>query len=319
MRRAATFLCGLSLLCTTAPAVAQNAAARTERVEPSAALVPVRLELRTSPDVLQCPGEKRLREEISVRLGHSPFDDAARTAVIVTIARRDHDLTGRVVYLDADRPLEAREFVVPDDPRGCFTLLEYLAVAIAFTLTPFGDDDLSRTPPGTTEAAPPGPARRTELRLGVGGQLSLGYATDPTLAALFHVQLRWPAHSLSLEGRFRPPAATYGDRGTPLELRSEGLAVSACVHESLFFACTAGEFGLLHLHNPERLEQGGRYAAVSVGLRAGVELFLSERFLLQLRADVATSVAPGPLRLDRDEWRNTPLSGGLGGALMTRF
>ncbi|EYF02810.1 hypothetical protein [Chondromyces apiculatus] len=343
MRRAATLLCGLLSLCIpciTAPAAAQVAGGPP---------VAVRLELHQAPNVTLCPGEERLRQEIMVRTGHDPFSATATRTLSVSIERLGDRLVGKILYLDGTTRLDERTFLVADLPCNCWSLFTYLAVAIAFTLsplqaaqevqeTPFSPPPCPVCPPGApcpspaaaspaprasrasgdTSAPPPAPGH-PGLQLGIGGEFVLGCATALAGTALVQFEPRWRDFSLPLEARLRFPAVGEGDQGTPLDVTIYSAAIAPCLHEGRAFACAVGELGALRLRDLERAQGTSFNPVFFVGARMGLEVPLVDRLILQLRADLMATITPGPLELGDDRWRASPLSAGLGGTFMMRF
>ncbi|WP_437759416.1 hypothetical protein [Sorangium sp. So ce1389] len=141
---------------------------------PALAAEPTRRVLRMhySEDatVASCPGEAALREQIQLRTGHDPFREDAPEEVAVAIGPRGDDLVATVRYRDAGGKVSTqREFDVPNSDAACELLTSYVALSIAFTLTPFGLD--GRAPaaaaaPPRPAAPPPEPPRRGPSRRG---------------------------------------------------------------------------------------------------------------------------------------------------------
>ena len=321
MRRAAVPI-SCALVLVLRPALAQ--APEVER----------RLDYSVAAGLAECPGEARLRQEVALRMGYDPFHGGAKEAVHVSVARRGQDLAALIEYLDeAGEVVDTREFTAPDSICACWALVTSMAVAIAFTLTPFTRREPPSAPCPTPPPAPPpapapspaptlspapAPAPAPLLQVGAGALLGLGLVDDAAVGGLAFVRLRWRAASLAMEGRVFTPAADEDERGVPLELRLYAGALVPCAHIGIFSGCGIAEVGVLRVRRGERGDS--RSALLGAGFRGGLELPLGERLLVLTHADVLGAVAPAFLQLDdRDVWRVPTFSTFLGAALALSF
>ncbi|WP_437931032.1 hypothetical protein WMF37_17965 [Sorangium sp. So ce291] len=201
---------------------------------PALAAEPTRRVLRMhySEDVpaASCPGEAALREQIQLRTGYDPFREDAPEEVAVAIGPRGDALVATVKYRDAGGKVSTqREFDVPNSDAACDLLTSYVALSIAFTLTPFGLDGRAPAAAPPRPAAPPpeppepprrAPPRRPEpasapgrpwktMLAGVGALARIGAGSDLLGGLSCIVRARWSRRlTVSLESRYvsLPPA-----------------------------------------------------------------------------------------------------------------
>jgi hypothetical protein len=315
----------------------------TIRAEPPPR-VSTRLDLRLGPGVSECPGEERLRQEVSLRMGYDPFDPGARRAVSISIERRGGELVGTAVFLDeAGQPMDSRVLTTPATTCGCWSLVTYLAVAIAIPIAPLRAPEDAAGPPApppipAPPACPPPPVPRARpespsaaraqeprrparlaLEAGAGGLLGWGPTAQAVGGGFVFFGLRWPKLSVALEGRGQPPATAAGDNGAALDLSLTTGAALLCFHEGIVFACGAGQIGSLRLSR--KPGDGDAHAPfTALGGRTGVEVPLWGRFLLQLRAEALATVTPAFVPIgDREVWKTPAVSGLLGAGVTASF
>ncbi|HSN99385.1 MAG TPA: hypothetical protein VLS89_13910 [Candidatus Nanopelagicales bacterium] len=278
----------------------------------------------------------------------SPGEPAAPpvTAVQVSIVPRGDTLLGTIVYIDPEgRPTDQREFTVPGSPCACWSLVTYLAVAIAFAMSPFPLPEATpdaplpcpeprpcpqasvcpiprRLPEPARPRPAPGrePPARPEVQVGGGWQVGLGLGLPAAAIGGFgQVRLRWPVLSLALGGRAQAPEPTEGVRGAPAEVGLYAGDAAGCVHEGVLFACLSGELGALHVRGPT---VNDHFTFLGLGLRGGLDLPLGDRFVLELRTEILGNFMPVRVAIDetsRDEWLISPLSGSAGAGVLARF
>ncbi|MGK3971684.1 hypothetical protein WMF38_08185 [Sorangium sp. So ce118] len=207
-----------------APALAADALA----AEPTRRVL--RMHYSEDAPAASCPGEAALREQIQLRTGYDPFREDAPEEVAVAISPRGDDLVATVKYRDAGGEVSTqREFDVPNRDAACDLLTSYVALSIAFTLTPFGFDGRAPAAAPPRPAAPPleppepprrGPPPRPEpasapgrpwktMLAGAGALARIGAGSDLLGGLSCIVRARWSRRvTVSLESRnvFLPPA-----------------------------------------------------------------------------------------------------------------
>lgn len=356
VRRAALLVCLAAALAAQPPLAGAQPAQSAQPAQPAKPAKPAplsddrlqaRLTYAVGPGVSQCPGEERLRQEVSLRMGGDPFQPEARASVSVTVDRRGGSLVGRVVYLgpEGQRSYD-RELSVEDTPCSCWSLVTSLAVATTFALTPFRPPEEAappqpapcpqprpcplpsprpqprpQAPPPSAPGAPP-PAL-PEIQLGAGGLLAVGPGKDATGGGFAVLRLRWPIVSLGLEGHLHATSGAQGDRGTPLLASAMFGALAACAHQGLLHGCAVGQLGALRLRAAAGGSPDDLHALLGAGVRAGLALPLGDHALLELRAELLGTAAPSRIRVARvglvDTWASTIVSGALGAAALARF
>ncbi|WP_437960251.1 hypothetical protein WME76_11810 [Sorangium sp. So ce119] len=288
---------------------------------PASAAEPARrvLRLQYSEDAraASCPGEAGLREQIQARTGYDPFREDAPEDVAVTIVHRGADLVATVKYRDPGGNVSSqREFDVPSSDAACGLLTSYVALSIAFALTPFGLDErapaaaapaevaLPATPRARQPAPRPAPAiapdrplRSTQLgvgalaRVGVTGEVLGGFSCS------FRSRLSRSV-TLALESRnvfpaFAPDARTGGagaDQGAsspaggPAEqaLYTRAItsgAIASCFHlRDPLVGCGLVEAGTLLLSGQPGGDLDAILLMMALGVRGGAEVALSDTF-----------------------------------------
>jgi hypothetical protein len=161
---------------------------------------------------------------------------------------------------------------------------------------------------------------RLALEAGAGGLVGWGPAPGPSGGAFGFLRVRWPRISAALEGRAQPPAQAEGEDGSGLIVSRYAGAALVCFHEGPWFGCGAGEIGALVLRRDIAQSDSVAATTTAIGGRAGVEVPLSDRFSLQLRADVLLTVTPASLPAGRSAaWAMPAVSGLLGAGVSARF
>ncbi|XXX81294.1 hypothetical protein WMF30_21270 [Sorangium sp. So ce134] len=302
-----------------------------------------------------CPGEGALREQVRQRTGYDPFREDAPEAVDVAIEARDAELVATLRYRDEGGTESApRHFSAPVGDAACELLTSYVAVSIAFALTPFGSDGQApAAAPPRPELAPPAPPRPppparpphasepagfwSTIRGGAGVFAQIGL-TDQLVGGLsWFCKARW-SNRLSLgveiQDAFIPLSAGPSDGGWSLGSSSPGGSSDAqpmhtrmlitaafvpCLHPNALLAtCAVVELGVLTLSGQPSSQRELLLVFVALGLRTGVELALSDRISLYSHLDLLTAA-----RLQRrppvDVLRAPHLSASVGAGVIAAF
>ncbi|XYI01991.1 hypothetical protein ACMHYB_20340 [Sorangium sp. So ce1128] len=295
---------------------------------PTLAAEPTRRALRMhySEDAraASCPGEAALREQIQMRTGYDPFREDAPEEVAVAIGPRGDDLIATVKYRDAGGKVSTqREFDVPNSDAACELLTSYVALSIAFTLTPFGLDGRAPAAAPPRPAAPPpepprrGPPPRPEparaparpwntMLAGVGALARLGVTGELLGGLSCIVRARWSRRlTVSLESRnvFLSPAAgarkasggsapgtsAPGGSSKARTLYSRSIisgALTPCLHTSdLFVTCGLAEAGTLLFSAQPDSNPDTTLLMMALGLRGGIELALDDTLWFYTHAE----------------------------------
>ncbi|WP_437320653.1 hypothetical protein [Sorangium sp. So ce385] len=226
-------------LLFSAPALAAEPARRT-----------LRMHYSEDPRAASCPGEGALREQVQRRAGYDPFREDAPEAVDVAIGPRGAALVATLKYRDEDgRESAPRDFNVPSGDAACALLTSYVALSIAFTLTPFlRDEQVPATAPPPPELAPP-PApphprapparplpatepagRRSAIRGGTGVFAQIGLTDQLVGGVSWFCEARWSdrlSFGLEVQDAFLPLSAGPSEGGWSLgassaDRRSDG-------------------------------------------------------------------------------------------------
>ncbi|MGK3994494.1 hypothetical protein [Sorangium sp. So ce1024] len=320
MRRSLLFNIVFTSLLLGAPALAAEPERRVLRLQYSE-------DARAAP----CPGEAALREQIQARTGYDPFREDAPEELDVAIVPRGADLVAMITYRAADGAISSRRgFRVPDGDGACKVLTSYVALSIAFTLTPFGFDErtpaapappLEGAPPAPTRAGRPAPQRQRPAsapeaapptaQIGAGGLARIG-VTDEALGG-FSCAFRYRlprSMTLGIETRnvlpILPSAARAGGEGatqgpsspakSPVEqaLYTRALlsgAIAMCFHgPDPIVGCGLVEVGALLLSGQPGGDVDVSVPMTALGLRAGVEHALAGSITLYAHAEMLTAL-----------------------------
>jgi hypothetical protein len=140
-----------------APSLAEPPAAPSP---PPRARVEATLRFSVAPELARCPGETRLRDEVSRRMGYDPFAPApggvSYGLVRVAIARSGSGLTARYEHEDPSAELAFRRVVnVPSDDReSCDLAISAVGAFLAIELASFARRKPPPPPPERPRAAP---------------------------------------------------------------------------------------------------------------------------------------------------------------------
>jgi hypothetical protein len=301
-----------------------------------------------------CPDESVLRRAVEARLGYDPFLPWASATVVVRFSREDLGFAANVEMFTGGESKGARK-LRSDDP-GCSGLVDAAALAVSIALDAARPQPPA-TPPPSAEAEPvapvptapaiaPDPAAstspaiplasdtapdsdhgRTETRAswrpvaGLDALVSTGSTPSvaPGLAAWGRLQAGHFSAGVEVVADL-PSSASPPQGGTVSSwLVAAGLA--PCLHLGPVFACGVGELGGLHASGAgvsNSLSGSGLFAAV--GPRVGIEVPITTRISLRLRADVLVDLSRATVMLDGTKaWQVSPASGTLGGGIVVRF
>ncbi|WP_437970999.1 hypothetical protein WMF04_17690 [Sorangium sp. So ce260] len=300
---------------------------------PALAAEPTRRALRMhySEDAraASCPGEGALREQVRLRAGYDPFREDAPEVLDVAIGPRGEMLVATLRYRDAHgRDSAPRQFSVPGGDAACALLTSYIALSIAFTLTPFGDDGQApaaapprpeiapspaapRSPPPPARPAPAsGPAGIWSTIQGGAGVFAQIGLTDQLVGGVSWLcRVHWSERlSFTLEAReaFIPLSSGPGEGGWSLDASSPGGSSNAqplhtrmiitgaflpCLHTSdLLVSCALVELGVLTLTGRPGGDSELILVFVALGLRSGVELALNDWLSFYTHLELVTAV-----------------------------
>ncbi|WP_437947490.1 hypothetical protein WME98_43085 [Sorangium sp. So ce296] len=334
-------------LLLSAPAPAAEPARRT-----------LRMHYSEDPRAASCPGEGALREQVRRRTGYDPFRDDAPEAVDVAIAPRGAALVATLTYRDEDgRESAPRDFNVPSGDAACALLTSYVALSIAFTLTPFWrDEQVPATAPPPPELAPP-PApprprapparplpatepagRRSAIRGGTGMFAQIGLTDQLVGGVSWFCEARWSDRlsvGLEVQDAFLPLSAGPSEGGWSLGASSAGrrsdgqpvhtrmlvtTALVPCLHTNdLLATCTVVELGVLTLAGQPGGQSGLLLVFVALGLRTGVELALNDRLSLSTHLELLTAVRLQKAPPPIDVLRAPHLSASVGAGVIAAF
>ncbi|WP_437785259.1 hypothetical protein [Sorangium sp. So ce1097] len=346
MRRSLLFNIAFTSLLLGAPALAAEPARRV-----------LRLQYSEDARAASCPGEAALREQIQARAGYDPFREDAPEELDVALVPRGADLVVTIRYRDAGGAISSeREFGVPNGDAACKVLTSYVALSIAFTLTPFGIDE--RTPaaappldvaPAPTPAGRPAPARPQPaiapettpftLQIGAGGLARIGVTGEVLggFSCVLRARLRRNL-TVGLETRneipILPPDARAGGEGagqdpstpagSPVEqaLYTRALlsgAVALCFHpRGPLVGCGLVEISTLLSSGQPGGDVDATVQMVALGARGGVEHALTDSLTLYAHAELLTTVLVRSAHAV-DALTTPRLSASLGAGLLTGF
>lgn len=305
----------------------------------------------------ECPGEGALREQVRLRTGYDPFREDAPGELDVAIGKRDATLVATLLYRDeGGRASTPRYFSVPDGDAACELLTSYIALSIAFTLTPFGSDEQApaAAPPRPELAPPPAPPRSrppamrpdpasepagiwSTLRGGTGVFAQIGLTDQLIGGVSWFCRVHWSNRlSFALEARaaFIPLSSGASDGGWSLGTSSPGgsadgepmltrmLITNAfvpCLHTNdLLATCTLVEFGVLTLAGQPGSDSALVLVFVALGLRTGVELALNDWLSFSTHLELLTAVGLQK-RPPVDVLRAPHLSASIGAGVIAAF
>lgn len=324
---------------------------------PALAAEPTRrvLRMRYSEDAraASCPGEGALREQVRLRTGYDPFREDAPEEIDVAIGPRDAMLVAVLRYRDEGGRVSApRYFNVPDGDAACELLTSFIALSIAFTLTPFGRDEQApaAAPPRPELAPPPAPPRSrppparpvpasepagiwSTLRGGTGVFAQIGLTDQLVGGASWFCRVHWSNRlSFALEARLASiplssgasaggwSLGTSSSDGEPMHTRILTTnALVPCLHTNeLLATCALVELGLLTLTGQPGSDRTVLLVFVALGLRTGVELALNDWLSFSTHLDLVTAVGLQE-RSHVDILRAPHLSASVGAGVIAAF
>lgn len=313
---------------------------RAARATPTAKLVYVRGEGATS-----CPDEGELRRAVVQRLGYDPFFPVADTTLVAEFEKREPTgFSARVRVIDRDGKVTGTR-ALQSSARECGELLRTVALNLSIVV-----DDLAASLPKSSEpeAPPDVPAEPTQARFPPSPPPPAPKNDKTPTPPLARRTVFLEATIMGLGTAGQSPALTLG-LGAGLALRvkdvrvaadflallpsegSEGVykarasvttvALSACYHLGLPYACAKGAVGVLDgggvgIEAP----RSGTALVASAGLEPGVELVFREHFVLRAFADVRFSLTRPSIAVNGvPVYRTGPASLGLGLQGAVRF
>ncbi|WP_437580515.1 hypothetical protein [Sorangium sp. So ce887] len=313
------------------------------------------LRMRYSEDAraTSCSVEGALREQVRRRTGYDPFREDAPEEADVAIGKRDAILIATLRYRDeGGRASAPRYFSAPDSDAGCELLTSYIALSIAFTLTPFGSDAQApaTAPPRPELAPPPAPPRSrppparpapasepagilSTLRGGTGVFAQIGLTDQLIGGVSWFCRVHWSNRlSFALEARraFLPLSSGTSGRGWSLDTSSPGgepmhtrilvtNAVVPCLHTNDVLAtCALVELGLLTLTGQRSSDSALLLVFAALGFRTGVELALNDWLSFTTHLDLLTAVGLQE-RPHVDVLRAPHLSASVGAGVIAAF
>ena len=302
------------------------------------------------PEGAGCVAESAFRALVAANLGgRDPFVENAPRRISVTLSRSPRGgFVGVAAEEDAaGKPLGKRE----STGGNCARVTAGLGTVVAWWLFPIAPSKPPAPPPVARcapapetppPAAPapmcvpervyvpvvvaPAPPPRPRLVAELGSLLSLATVPRrPGFGVVGAVGLRWPGVSLAVEARVDLPSDTAPVR-TPAGLQygsawmASGTA-APCLHAGWFLGCALASGGVLRMEGAWKGGGAGTslpYAAL--GLRAGIEVPLSERLALSASADLRASLIAHDLPLlNVVAWTLPTVEGAFGLRLVATF
>jgi hypothetical protein len=171
-------------------------------------------------------------------------------------------------------------------------------------------------------ARPPAPAAApVRLRVSAGTLIEAGAAPGISVGFAAQLGIRWPAFSVSLEGRANLPASKRVEPVGVVSLSRLMTTLTPCLHWELLLVCGVGSIGALSgsgagVAHPK--DDVTPFAAV--GLRGGVEIPIAGALSATMYGDYTAILLRTTLRLaGRDVWTAPPVSAALGAGLVGSF
>jgi hypothetical protein len=283
----------------------------------------------------RCLDEAALRAQVAARLGREPFNDRALTTVSVTLSKAPRGLKARIELVDATGEVTGARELSSRRP-DCAELGAAVELAVSIAIDPLSfaggpsPAEVAPTPerapvPVSVSATPP-PAppafepKKLRYRLGAGALAALG--SSPGVAAGFTIQggLRGRRWSANLEVRGDLPSAQAAAGGYVSTALYTASAIP-CFHAALFAGC-----GILALGGqvssgsafPVSRQVSTFYAAG--GVRAALEVGLTRKLELHIRADLLAAITRTTLLADEVVvFRTPPVSGAFHLAMLGYF
>jgi hypothetical protein len=268
---------------------------------------PVELTFARGAGAAACPDVEALRQAVVKELKYDPFVSSTASPpsaagvtqrLKVSIDRREGELAVDIELRDGAGHLlwDVRDRRSRSD---CHTLVDTLGLSIAIRLDPEPESPACPVcAPPPPQAAPGGPPEEhpepARPRVLLGGGPLLGFTLFFVVSPGFSLfaGARWTHFSLAAEGRAFLIGRGEQESGTHFEITSYSGIVTPCAHLALVFGCGVVELGALRFDGAVSSKAVSPSFFANVGIRAGVELPLSEHFRMRGYADVLGSIAP---------------------------
>ncbi|AKU99949.1 hypothetical protein AKJ09_06613 [Labilithrix luteola] len=329
MRPSAISLIVLGVLASATVTATAHAEARAR------ARARARFAYSTDPTSLRCPSESEMRDVLSARLGYDPFAPDAEQVVHVRFERRG--VRGLAGSFDIQGPKPGHHEIASAN-NDCRELADALATAIAIRLDPAslgGQEEPPPLPapslpaeshpvdevavPSASPTPPPDrsdrdvtPSSRPSFHVGISGTGLAGELPSFTGAVDLGAGIRSGLMSASVEAEATLPASR--DAGAPTREVSASLLSAAlvpCVHAEMFFGCVVGRLGAFRGEGTGvDVPSTASALYVSAGVRAGVEMRVSEPLALVLSLEAVAPLSKMALQLSGTEvWSSPSVAG----------
>jgi hypothetical protein len=298
-----------------------------------------------------CPDEAALRKAVATRIGYDPFFPWATRTVVASIETRGPEHVATLYVVDEAGIAHGSRSISQVGP--CADLLDALALSIAIAIDPDAAMPMPTTsapapaPPPAPAAPPPVPAPTSDAaasappvppppasedsperarRVGVprlavmaGVVGSGGIAPSASAGLTVGIVARWPAVSVSLEGRADAPATGGQGAQTVRVWDVVGLLVP-CGHLGPLFACGIVEGGPLMI---DTSAPGGHSVSSTwwaAGGRIGGSVPLGGSTELRVRGDVVGDAEPASYVVGgQTVWTSWPVAVSLAADAVVRF
>jgi hypothetical protein len=294
--------------------------------------------IRDAAAAAACRDEVALRRAVETRLGYDPFLPWGSATIVVRFDRDGEGFVARVEMVSAGESRGAR--TLRTDDSGCGGLVDAAALAVSIALDaakPSGATDppvatLGRPVPDPVPApaasaeevrplvvSPPAEDARLRFRPVFGLDVLVSAWSAPGVSGGLAAwgRLEKGPWSLGVEARGDLPAS--GNNPVSTWLIAGGLA--PCYHLGWAFGCVVGELGPLQGRGDNHPTPGWAVFA-AVGPRVGVEIPVSPRASLRLRADFLANLDRVSVDLRGTQspaWEAKAVTGTLGGGLAVHF
>jgi hypothetical protein len=296
---------------------------------------PTRIEYVRDAGAESCPDEAAVRAAVIDKLGRDPFTETPGGRALVAKVTRDGETFRATIRLvDAEGKTLGTRDLVHAGPR-CDDLVASMALSMSVAIDPHADDAPRAksepapektpplAPPATRDSVRPMPKEPSDpvhLEAGAAPAAWIGAAPAASLGGTAFVRVRFRAVSLALAGRADLPASRRVS-GAFVETSVVLGMVVPCAHASVFELCGAFAIGSLRATSrdvPAPKEASSLH--VLTGVRAGIDLPVTEAFSVWSHADVMAALTGQTLGLNGAEVYTLPrISAGLGIGFRVRF
>jgi hypothetical protein len=311
-----------------------------------AVATPAELTYRRGVGAAGCPEEAAVRAAVAELVGMDPFQAGATRRIDVEIARVRTSLRGRIEVKDGGNEL-SMEREMRGSVDDCAELASALELAIAIAIDPFvaaapphpepRQEPVPEPEPAPAPAPAPAPVRSPEpisrpdpevspessvgLHASVGALGSVG--TLPSAAPGFTLQggVDKGDLSLSLEGRFDPPASAEIGGAGRADVSLLSASIVPCLHFRPLGACALAGIGRLRSEG-EGLTTNTRATTTWAGAGGRLEAELALGASIGIRAHLDVVLALTHTRVlvgETPVWETAPVSGAAGIAVVGRI